>query len=74
MKWDKEVMAGFRIRCGRSEGGDKDIVIFVVQQYWLTFNYASEGLKKDKWVVPIAVHQDVRALQYATNGLKGRDR
>ena len=67
-------MAGFRIRCGRSEGDSKDIVIFVVQQYWLTFNYAAEGLKKDKGVVPIAVHQDVRALQYATKGLEGRDR
>ncbi len=49
-----------RICCGRSEG-DKDIVIFVVQQYWLIFNYvvqqywlifnyAAEGLKKDKGV------------------------
>ncbi len=49
-------------------------MIFVVQQYLLTFNYAAEGLKKDKGVVPIAVHQVVRALQYATKGLKGRDR
>ena len=25
-------------------------------------------------VVPIVVHQDVGALQYATKGVKGRDR